>query len=501
MANKLDIVVAVQDNATAGLKRVNQSLNQFDKNVKKTALGTNQFGAAVNDNTRGLSRFAKSGLQQAGYQVGDFAVQVSGGTSAIQAFGQQASQLLGVFGATGAILGAVVAVVAAVALAYQKAAKDTKDFTTVSNNLSDALGNANTRGMALVDTYEDLRDEYKRITPEAIALTNAQRALNAAQIALTLNNARKSLIEYSKEISVANGLTARMNRTNSSGIYILDQFSARIEGLYSDDLKDLAETLGVAEDKMAALSAALANVSAAKTQKEQLVAVTAALEILAKGTEKVTQKNADLKAILEAIGLAARTNASDFKKLTLAEVEAAREAENAFNRTKQISEGVAQAFGDAFKSIITGTKSVKDAFKNMARAIIDQLIQVLIIQQIVGVVGTGGAGSGGRGLAGILSGTSGTRAMGGSVTAGKPYLVGEKGAELFIPHSAGRIEPNNSMGGGQVVVNQTINVSTGVQQTVRAEIATLLPQIANASKAAVIDARRRGGGFASAFGS
>ena len=64
--------------------------------------------------------------------------------------------------------------------------------------------------------------------------------------------------------------------------------------------------------------------------------------------------------------------------------------------------------------------------------------------------------------------------------------------ETVVDHSRG-----NS--GGEVVVNQTINVTTGVQQTVRNEIQTLLPQIAEASKSAVLDARRRGGSFANAF--
>ena len=66
------------------------------------------------------------------------------------------------------------------------------------------------------------------------------------------------------------------------------------------------------------------------------------------------------------------------------------------------------------------------------------------------------------------------------------------------------LHPNESVidhqrGGGGVVVNQTINVSTGVQQTVRAEIATLMPQIANAAKGAVADARMRGGGYSKAL--
>ena len=54
-------------------------------------------------------------------------------------------------------------------------------------------------------------------------------------------------------------------------------------------------------------------------------------------------------------------------------------------------------------------------------------------------------------------------------------------------------------GGGGVSVNQTINISTGVSQTVRAEIAQLMPQIANSAKAAVLDAKQRGGTFSKAF--
>ena len=46
---------------------------------------------------------------------------------------------------------------------------------------------------------------------------------------------------------------------------------------------------------------------------------------------------------------------------------------------------------------------------------------------------------------------------------------------------------------------QNLSVTTGVQQTVRAEIMTLMPQIANAAKAAVADAKLRGGSYASAM--
>ena len=55
------------------------------------------------------------------------------------------------------------------------------------------------------------------------------------------------------------------------------------------------------------------------------------------------------------------------------------------------------------------------------------------------------------------------------------------------------------MGGSGVTINQTINISTGVAQTVRAEVAGMMPQIAAAAKGAVADARQRGGGYSQAL--
>lgn len=124
---------------------------------------------------------------------------------------------------------------------------------------------------------------------------------------------------------------------------------------------------------------------------------------------------------------------------------------------------------------------------------------------ITGYFGTGGSGSTGSGMTaggglGMGQHYSATAAIGGSVNRGQPTLVGERGQEVFVPNQNGAIIPNNKLGGGgDVVVNQTINVTTGVQQTVRAEIATLMPQIANAAKGAVADARMRGGGYSKAL--
>lgn len=158
-----------------------------------------------------------------------------------------------------------------------------------------------------------------------------------------------------------------------------------------------------------------------------------------------------------------------------------------------------QAMEDSIFGLLSGTKSLKDAFKDMARSIIEDLIRMYIRMQITLPLYNALFGGRGAGPAPIETRDTSIarRAMGGPVSSGRPYMVGERGPELFVPQRSGEIVPNHSLGG--VVVNQTINVTTGVQQTVRTEIAAMLPQISNAAKAAVLDAKQRGGAFAAAF--
>lgn len=167
-----------------------------------------------------------------------------------------------------------------------------------------------------------------------------------------------------------------------------------------------------------------------------------------------------------------------------------------------------QSMEDAFVNFV---KTGKLDFKSLADSIIADMARITFRQMVSGFFGGGGGGGGFNILSMFGLGSGGgsvplppivTRAVGGSVSSGSPYLVGENGPELFMPSRSGSIIPDTSMSsnGGGVIVNQTINVSTGVQQTVRAEIQSLLPQISNAAKAAVIDAKRRGGSFANAFG-
>ena len=154
-------------------------------------------------------------------------------------------------------------------------------------------------------------------------------------------------------------------------------------------------------------------------------------------------------------------------------------------------EAAIRGWGNEFTNIMANAVMTgKLSFKDLANSVISDLLRMSIQAQI-----TKPLMNLGMDFLGIK--VSGARAMGGPVTSNQPYLVGENGPEIFMPNNSGTIIPNGQ--GGSVVVQQTINVTTGVQQTVRAEVMNMLPQIANAAKSAVAEAKLRGGSFAAAM--
>jgi len=170
---------------------------------------------------------------------------------------------------------------------------------------------------------------------------------------------------------------------------------------------------------------------------------------------------------------------------------------------------VADSMGDSFMSMVEGTKSVKDAFREMASDIVRELYRVLVVQQMVnsaktfmgGFFADGGAFSGGSQIQAYANGGVVGSPTYFGMSGGKTGLMGEAGPEAIMPLSRGA---NGKLGVqaegvGGVTINQNINISTGVQQTVRSEIKSMMPQIAEQSKAAVLDAKRRGGSYGSKF--
>jgi len=111
---------------------------------------------------------------------------------------------------------------------------------------------------------------------------------------------------------------------------------------------------------------------------------------------------------------------------------------------EQINNVMANNLTNAFEDFIDGTKTAKEAFADYAKNVVKWLGQIIVKQLILnGLKSLGGMG-GGTGWAGIIASIASTaaKAGGGPVSGGKPYLVGERGPELFVPSGAGSIKSN-----------------------------------------------------------
>ena len=82
--------------------------------------------------------------------------------------------------------------------------------------------------------------------------------------------------------------------------------------------------------------------------------------------------------------------------------------------------------------------------------IIKAAILAAIFSMIPGLGSAQAAGGGATDFMGLLTGSLTGKASGGSVVAGQPYMVGEKGIEMFMPGQSGTIVPNSNMGGGHI---------------------------------------------------
>lgn len=597
MSERLVFELLAVDRATAPLKAVQTQLDN-------TTAATKRLGNQTAGTTKDFRKFALGGLQQAGFQIGDFAVQIANGTNKMQAFGQQAPQLLQIFGPIGSIVGAAVAVFAAFAVVAEKSAsavgasvgryaesldklsaaiqnaKDAIDQFRFGDSIADLTENeikslesqvqrlrqlltelrtTETSGAstglqqiaamfsrdAAIEEFETRKEEL-RVIEEKLqvfqALNEAQRMLNGG---LSVASGIQKGLVYDKQVELRTAKEAEIQRIargeaiygqmiaiqSAQAKYIRSQesFNQRLMegyGLYGA-LRRQAQALS-ADAAAAAAAAQAAAVGAgrglgrqgpeldpygfrAQLERDKAAAdrqgATSSVgggaasdalqtlrEQLALESELLGKTEAQQR-VIQALGLDYKKYGETALNSLVGQITEMDRLNKLAEQQKEIASTIRSAFSGAFMSMVDGTKSVAQAFKDMTRQIILKLYEQLVVQQMVNAA-MGLIGSIFPSLAPFLSGT---RAMGGPVTGNKAYLVGEKGPEIIVPSRNAQVIPNNQMGGGGVTVVQNINISTGVQQTVRSEIRSLMPQIAESAKAAVFDAQRRsvnGMGFA-----
>ena len=120
-------------------------------------------------------------------------------------------------------------------------------------------------------------------------------------------------------------------------------------------------------------------------------------------------------------------------------------------------------------ALVLAIRTGKLGFEDLKRVALSAMAEIAAASIRGGLSAILGGAGGGKGLAGLFSGFASAllgapgKAIGGPVSPARPYLVGERGPELFVPTASGRIEPAPGRGGREVRVSITINAPAGTE--------------------------------------
>ena len=511
--------VIVQQAARAGMAMINMAASVEEMQSKSEAV----FGSFVGQVRKELSAF--------GQEVGRSAFELEGMASSIQD--------------TFVPMGFARGEAAKLSVELTKLATDVASFNNASDTetmkafQSALVGNHETvRRFGIVITEASLKQELLNmgINKSVNEITNQEK------VQARLNLIMKGTTDAQGDaLKTAGSFTNRMKALGAAlnnlvvtaispfldkmaefiamitrGVQVLQSFLNAIIGVDIDKITDLAEAEEMLAQAAADLTIAEANVNKVLAEQARVT------ELANAGNDRAAEALDGIAFSLERKERVAEIAAGSVLKLS-EKVEELREAAikgkeglgefgdetkrviDKFTKTQEIMVQTGAAISDSLADMVVEGKlslnSFADIFKNTMKQIIASYIQTQMIVPFLRGIGVPVTVDMGRVAFDKTMANIG-KAGGGAVS--QPTIVGERGAELFIPHSAGVIKNNmdtkNMLGGNPVVVNQSINVDAGVAQTVRAEILTMMPMFKEQAMSAVLDARRRGGSFAATFG-
>jgi hypothetical protein len=236
------------------------------------------------------------------------------------------------------------------------------------------------------------------------------------------------------------------------------------------DIEEMSKRLGLNTDEANEFGKELSTVEKFINRIEE--SIISNTKELAKMNDEIAKAKAEAEAtVTPFIEMADKIKGSINKSLK-------ETSDLANNVTKVLQLGIDGFSKGIAESIVLGKElntTMKDLGRTLAVEVLSTLIKIVaqkavmysidrataMIQSKSGGKGffssiTSLFGGGGSGL--FQGGVGGARASGGTVSKGQPYLVGERGAELFIPNSTGQVAQSaRGMGSGQTTVNFNIN--------------------------------------------
>ena len=172
-------------------------------------------------------------------------------------------------------------------------------------------------------------------------------------------------------------------------------------------------------------------------------------------------------------------------------------------RVADLANTIGSAMEDSLMSMVDGTKSVKDAFRDMAADIVRHLYKVLVVQQMINAFGGMMSGSSNASIAKIggalesydNGGYTGNGPRSGGLDGKGGFMAIMHPRETVVDHTKGQQASTN----GPTIV-QNFNFSANGDDSVKKIIAQAAPQIAQMTKNSMLNDRRRGGTTKAVFG-
>lgn len=501
-----------------------RAAQQFQREMGKSA-------AAGQAGSKSMSRFGVI-TQQAGYQAQDFAVQVAGGQSAMVAMAQQGSQMLGVFGPSGAIAGAILAVgvlvarISGVGESSEKAAEKTRELTLALRELELAKGGGDSAKLRFSEEDADAAQKAYDKTGAKILEAKSKLAKLLDRRAQTsdtnvFESYTGSIIATRLEIDklvaswkdMAVGLVKSSTDVVNSQNAILDAEKNSAEEWSEKLRKDHGERLNAIEEEDKALVEQFnakmrafreeqkAAASSAADRQKSLDEIEEDIKAQKKLAESIRQVIDPTRKLIEqrkiAQGLADRgyldQNEVEPYIAKLSEVKekidsVTQEMNSMWN---SVSDRAGQAFADM---VLTGENAFDQLADIVARSMLEIVTRMAIINPLLNSLFNFSGTSILPAFFGVgkLAGS----ASGGNFSAGDVKLVGENGPELFTSDRAGTIHQAGATRGmmrgdksGGDVFNISYSFAAGVTHR---ELAQMIPALINQTKSSILDARARG---------
>ncbi len=318
--------------------------------------------------------------------------------------------------------------------------------------------------------------------------TSNKKVLNSLKKQLATNTKNLEPIKEQLKLQIENNKQLKINTETK-------KTNKKIEEEINQLIKDnLAKAIAQEQAEMDAV--AVKGKIIDQLSKERALAQ-AALD----GNLEQVKTQQEINALVEIAGEGMRDIITAYIEGTEALKKQKTEADILKDKFDEIGLAIETSIKDNLTDAITGAQSFGDAMIGVLNKIRDRIIANQL-DKLLGNFGSNfssGARGGERtGLGGFIGGVLGGllgKQNGGPVQAGRPYIVGERQPELFVPRTSGTILPSVPAGGGSSVVNNiTINVdSSGNSNDNGMNDSAFARQLVTAVQSVIINEQRVGG--------